>query len=180
MAARVALAAGDADAATQHAEAAHAANPSLPLPQFVRGRLLYNAGEYDMAIAAFREAEAAVRHNGEALEQLHLSLGQALARTEQYTEAEEEFREELQQFPHDLQAYGALAMLYHASGRDDEVEDVLNALVDAAPSPEGYAIAARLWSTLGERSRAEALRSDARARFRGDPSLVLLGRDGRR
>ena len=76
--------------------------------------------------------------------------------------------------------YSALAMLYHASERGDEVEDVLNQLVDAAPTPEGYGMAARLWATLGERSRAEALRSDARTRFRGDPSLVLLGRDGRR
>ena len=46
--------------------------------------------------------------------------------------------------------------------------------MDAAPTPEGYAIAARLWTILGERSRAEAVRADARTRFRGDPSLVLL------
>ena len=32
----------------------------------------------------------------------------------------------------------------------------------------------------GERTRAEALRTDARTRFRGDPSLALLGRDARR
>ena len=71
-------------------------------------------------------------------------------------------------------------MLYRASDRDADVEDVLNALVDAAPTPEGYAMAARLWSALGDRGRAEALKSDARTRFRGDPSVVLLGRDGRR
>src|SRR5262249_26198311 len=37
MAARVALADKDSEAATQHADAAHAADPSSPFPQFVRG-----------------------------------------------------------------------------------------------------------------------------------------------
>jgi hypothetical protein len=71
-------------------------------------------------------------------------------------------------------------MLYRAADRDADVEDVLDQLVESTSTPEGYAMAARLWTALGERSRAEALRSDARTRFRGDPSLVLLGRDGRR
>ena len=82
--------------------------------------------------------------------------------------------------PRNVQAYTSLAMLYRASNRDAEVEDVLNELVAATPTPEGYAVAARLWTILGERSRAEALRSDARARFRGDPSLAQREQDGRR
>ena len=71
-------------------------------------------------------------------------------------------------------------MLYRASNRDAAAEDVLYELVSATPTPEGYAVAVRLWTILGERTRAEALRSDARTRFRGDPSLALLGRDARR
>jgi hypothetical protein len=71
-------------------------------------------------------------------------------------------------------------MLYRASNRDDAVEDVLNELVASTPTPEGYGVAAQLWTMIGDRPRAEALRSDARARFRGDPSLALLGRDTRR
>jgi hypothetical protein len=66
-------------------------------------------------------------------------------------------------------------MLYRASNRDDDVEDVLNELVSGTPTPEGYAVAARLWTILGDRSRAEAIKSDARARFRGDPLPALLG-----
>jgi hypothetical protein len=91
-----------------------------------------------------------------------------------------QFREELLAFPRNIQAYASLAMLYRASSRHEAVEDVLNELVSATPTPEGYGMAARLWTILGDRSRAEALRSDARNRFRDDPSLVLLGRDGRR
>ncbi len=71
-------------------------------------------------------------------------------------------------------------MLYRASNRDADVEDVLNELVAATPTPESYAVAARLWTIVGDPKRADALRSDARARFRGDPSLALLGKDARR
>lgn len=180
IAARVALARNDAETATAHAEAARQADPAAPIPQFVRGRLLYDQGKYDEALAAFRQADAVLRERGGALADLHLFLGESLARLEQYTDAETQFREELLAFPRNTQAYASLAMLYRASNRDDAVEDVLNELVAATPTPEGYAVAARLWTVLGDRTRAEALRSDARTRFRGDPSLALLGRDGRR
>ena len=71
-------------------------------------------------------------------------------------------------------------MLYAATKRQEAVEDVLNELVAATPTPESYAVAVRLWTIVGDPKRAEALRSDARARFRGDPSLALLGKDARR
>jgi tetratricopeptide (TPR) repeat protein len=180
IAARVALARKDAAAATAHAEAAHAASGAAPIPQFVQGRLLFDEGKYDEASAAFRQADAALRERGGTLADLHLYLGESLAHLERYAEAEIEFREELLAFPRNTQAYASLAMLYRASNKDDAVEDVLNELVAATPTPEGYALAAQLWTVLGDRSRAEALRSDARTRFRGDPSLALLGREGRR
>jgi len=163
-----------------HADAALAANPGLPMPQFVKGRLAYDEGQYDVALAAFREAAAIARDKATSIPELHLYTGETLARQEQYAEAEMELREELERFPRNIQAYGSLAMLYHAASRDTDVDDVLTELIDVAPSPEGYALAARTWTALGDAARAEALRSDARARFRGDPSLALLGRDARR
>jgi arylsulfatase A-like enzyme len=179
-AARVALARKDAESAARHAEAAHDADPGLPMPAFVRGRLLYEAGEYAKAVEAFEEAVAASRDSGAPLAELHLYLGESLAHLDRYPDAEAQYRAELRSFPRNIQAYTSLAMLYRASNRDAAVEDVLNELVAATPTPEGYGVAVRLWTILGERSRAEALRSDARTRFRGDPSLALLGRDARR
>ena len=123
---------------------------------------------------------SSTRRSGSALPDLHLYLGETLTHLDRTGEAEPEFRDELRAFPHNMQAYASLAMLYRAADRDADVEDVLGELVESTSTPEGYAMAARLWTQLGERSRAEALRSDARARFRGDPSLVLLGREGRR
>jgi tetratricopeptide (TPR) repeat protein len=180
IAARVALARKDSESALAHAEAAATADPALPVLQFVRGRLALDAEMFDDAIAAFRQADASLREAGRTMPDLHLFLGEALSRNEQYTEAETQLREELVNFPRNTQAYASLAMLYRASNKDDAVEDVLNELVAATPTPEGYAVAARLWTVLGDRTRAEALRTDARARFRGDPSIALLGRDERR
>jgi tetratricopeptide (TPR) repeat protein len=180
MAARVALSEKDAESATRHAESAHAANASLPVPQYVRGRLLYDEGKYEQAAAQFKAAEATLRENGGTMADLHLYFGESLARLDRYPDAETQFREELLAYPRNVQAYTSLAMLYRASNRDADVEDVLNELVAATPTPEGYAVAAKLWTILGERSRAEALRSDARARFRGDPSLAQREQDGRR
>jgi tetratricopeptide (TPR) repeat protein len=180
MAARVALSEKDPEAAARHAEAAHTADASLPVPQFVRGRLLYDEGKYEDAAAQFKEAEAMLREHGGAIADLHLYFGESLARLDRYPDAEAQFREELHTYPRNVQAYTSLAMLYRASNRDADVEDVLNELVAATPTPEGFAVAAKLWTILGERSRAEALRSDARARFRGDPSLAQREQDARR
>jgi arylsulfatase A-like enzyme/Flp pilus assembly protein TadD len=180
MAARVALASGDADAATQHATEAHAADATRPVPQFVKGRLLYQQAEYAAAAAAFQEAVTATLAGAAPIPDLHLYLGESLAHLDRYPEAESQYRLELRAFPRNVQAYSSLAMLYRASNRDDDVEDVLNELVSGTPTPEGYAVAARLWTILGDRSRAEAIKSDARARFRGDPLPALLGPGAKR
>jgi tetratricopeptide (TPR) repeat protein len=176
MAARVALARDDAAAARLAANAAQKADPHLPLPQFVSGRLAYDNEQYEDALAAFKEAAATVEQAGTTLPELHLNLGNTYARLDRYAEAEAEFREELREYPHNISTYASLAMLYRASNRESAVEQVIGDLVEAAPTPEGYSMAARLWTIVGERGRAEALRSDARRRFRGDPSLALFGR----
>ena len=83
MAARVALAAKDPELANQHADAAHAADPTLPVQQFVRGRLLYDEGKFDEAVASFTEATDALKEHGGTLADLHLYLGESLARLDQ-------------------------------------------------------------------------------------------------
>ena len=180
LAVRIALARNDAESATQHAKAAHAADPALPVEHFVRGRLLYDEGKYEDAAAAFQDAATALNKSRRSFPDLFLYLGESLAHLDRYSDAEAQYREELRAFPRNVQVYSRLAMLYAATKREEAVEDVLNELVAATPTPESYAVAARLWTIVGNRSRAEALRSDARARFRGDPSLALLGKDGRR
>jgi tetratricopeptide (TPR) repeat protein len=180
LAARIALSRNDAEAATLHAKAAQQADPALPVEPFVRGRLLYEDAKYEEAVAAFQEAATTAEARRRSIPDLHLYLGQSLAHLDRYAEAEAQYREELKAFPRSVHVYSRLAMLYAATKRQEAVEDVLNELVAATPTPESYATAARLWTIVGDRTRAEALRSDARARFRGDPSLALLGKDARR
>jgi tetratricopeptide (TPR) repeat protein len=159
-----------------HAEEAQKADPTLPLTQFVRGRLLYDEGQYSDALPVLQEAEAVLKEHGGALQDLHYYLADRLARLDRYEDAEAELRKEQRAFPSGIRSYSSLAMLYRASGRDSDLENVIRDLMEAVPTPEGYATAAQLWTILGERSRAEAVRSDARSRFRGDPSLALLER----
>ena len=180
LAARAALERRDTDAANRHAQSAQDAEEDLPLPQFVRGRLLYDEGRYDEAVAAFSEAEQVLRAQGASIADLHFYLGESLTHLDRYADAEAQFREEMRAYPRGIHSYASLAMLYRAGGREADIESVLEELIDAVPTPEGYAAAARLWTILGDRPRAETISSDARARFRGDPSLALVGRPGRR
>jgi len=163
---RVALAQKDKEAATEHAAEAQKADPTLPLPAFVRGRLLYEDGDYEQALAAFGEAEAAMKDRTLQLPELQFYMGDTLARLDRYAEAEEHFRKELALFPQNIRAYASLAMLYRASNRDRAAALAVDELVRVAPTPEGYALAARLWTIFGDKSRADAVRADARQRFK--------------
>jgi tetratricopeptide (TPR) repeat protein len=172
VAARIALAQGDTAAAELHATTAQAEDTSLPLLPFVRGRVLHEEGSYEAALAAFEEAAAAERDSGRAFEDLHWYLGDTLARLDRYADAEAQFREELRAFPRSIPAYSSLAMLYRASNRERGVEEVIDELLEAAPTAEGYATAAQLWTILGERDRAAAVSLQARTRFRGENPTV--------
>jgi tetratricopeptide (TPR) repeat protein len=172
----VALARKEPELATHHAEQAQKADPTFPVALFVRGRLLYDEGQYAEALPVLQEAEAVLEEHQGALQNLHYYLADTLAQLDRYDEAEVELREEQRAFPSAIRSYSSLAMLYRATGRDADLEGVIRDLMEAVPTPEGYATAAQLWTILGEQSRAEAVRSDARSRFRGDPSLALLER----
>ncbi len=170
LAARVALALDDFETARLHADAAEQDDPELPMRRFVDGRIFYEEGRYEDALAALKDAAALVSQHGHAVEDLELSIGQTLERLDRYDEAEEHFRAELRTFPRNLHAYSSLATLYHVSNRPLHVEETLSALTEAMSTPEGYETAANLWLVLGEPSRAAAIRSEARLLFRGDSS----------
>lgn len=174
VAARVALALEDADDAEQHADAAEREDPEVPMRQFVRGRLLAAEGRHEEARTAFEAAAAVLDRHGRALEELHVSLGEMLMRIEDSEGAEQQFRQELHAFPRSIRTYSNLALLYRASKRTSDVQETLDALVEATRTPDGYDTAARLWTMFGEPARAAAVRADARAWFRGEKPASRL------
>ncbi len=182
-AARVALALRDTAAATSHAAVSAEVDPTSQLPQFVKGRLLFDAGKYEEAVEAFSEGDGdttADETEQAPVAELELYKGESLARLERTEDAAAAFRSEIEAFPRDPRAYLSLATLYQST-QPENVEEVLGDLLEAVPTPEGYGLAAAAWASAGNTSRANAIRADARVRFRGDPTLSrLLGRGGRR
>jgi tetratricopeptide (TPR) repeat protein len=162
---RVALAQRDVEAAERHADLANQADPSLPLPVYVQARTLHADGRYAEALPLFQEAGRRLRERTITLNDVHFFTADTLGRLERYEEAEAEFLTELRLFPNNGRAHANLAMLYRSQSRDDEVERTIDDLLAAMPSPEGYGLAAQLWTIFGEPARADAVRAGARERF---------------
>jgi arylsulfatase A-like enzyme/Flp pilus assembly protein TadD len=163
MLARIALAKHDADTARAEADLAHTEDPALPLPIYVDARLLYDQGKYADALPGFLEASAEMKKAGTVqINELHFYTADTLARLERSAEAEAEFIEELKYFPQNIRARGGLAMLYQAGDRPDEAAQVLAEMLRVTPTPDSYALAARLHTMFGNRKLAESVRAEGR------------------
>ena len=163
--ARIALVRRDRDAARRQAELAREADPTLPLPDFVEAKILHEDGRYAEALPLFERALAAVGSRTLAVPELHFHLGDTLARLDRPADAERHFREELRLAPQDTRARSALAMLYQSQGQSDAAARTIGELLDAAPTPDGYRLAAQLWEMFGGRRRAAEIRAEAARRF---------------
>jgi choline-sulfatase len=161
--ARIALARHDAEGARREAELARGDDPKLPLPAYIEARLLYDQGKFADALALFEETIAELKRAGDrTIADLHFYTADALVHLQRVPEAEREFLEELKVFPQNTRARAGLATLYHANGQAEDVARVLEDLVRIAPTPESYTLAARLWTTFGNRQQADALRAQAK------------------
>jgi arylsulfatase A-like enzyme len=168
--ARIALARHDAEDARQEAVLARQADPTLPMPAFVDGRLLYDEGKLEEALLLFEQGIAEIRKaHTSPMPELHFYAADTLARLQRFPEAETHYVEELRAFPQNTRARAGLATLYQATDRPDEVSRVLSDLTRVTPTPDSYALAARLWKTFGNRRQADAVRAEAHRAF-GEPS----------
>ncbi|HEX3645267.1 MAG TPA: sulfatase-like hydrolase/transferase [Vicinamibacterales bacterium] len=163
MLARIALARHDADAARAEAELAHTEDPTLPLPIYVDARLLYDQGKYVDALPGLLQAGAVLKKSGSMqINELHFYTADTLARLERYAEAETEFITELEYFPQNIRARGGLAMLYQAGDKPEAAAQVLDDMLRITPTPDSYALAARLYTMFGNRKQAESVRAEGR------------------
>lgn len=162
MLARIALSTGDAAAARRHAQLAQQADPTLPLPAFIEGILLYQQERFDAAAERFLEVRKASAGRTEQLADANYLAGDSLARLERYQEAEPLFEAELALTPEHVRARAGLAMLYQATGRTAQAAAAVEAIVQRSPTPEGYEVTAQLWTMFGEPGKAAAARAGAR------------------
>jgi len=164
--ANIALIRHEPGVAREEAELAHQADPALPMPAYIDARLLYDQARYADALPFFEQANAELRQSkGLPIPELHFFTGDTLARLERFPEAEAQFLEELHNFPQNTRALAGLATLYHTTGRADDATRVIADLMRITPTPDAYALAARLLTTFGNRQQADAVRAEARRAF---------------
>jgi arylsulfatase A-like enzyme/Tfp pilus assembly protein PilF len=164
--ARIALARHETEAARQEAGLAREADPTLPMPSYIEGRLLYDQGKYDEALPLFQQAIAELKKSRTLqMTDLHFYTADTLGRLERYPEAEAEFIEELKLFPQDARARAGLAMLYQATDRADAASQMLTDMMRITPTPDTYALASRIFTMFGNRQQADAVRAQARRAF---------------
>jgi len=130
--------------------------PTLPMPAYIEGRLLYDQGRYADALRLFEQALADLRKSGALqLTELHFYTADTLGRLERYPEAESQFIEELKYFPQNTRARAGLAMLYQANGRSDAgLESSWSSHSPSAPSSApseviaGYITTRTMWNMV--------------------------------
>lgn len=169
MAARVALARKDYTGAKAAAQRAHAADPSLPMPDYVQARIHHAEGRYAEAWPYFERALQQLESRTMTIGEIHYYAGDTLARLGRNAEAEAQFRKEVQLFPQSTRGWSALAMLYRSLARDADAERAIAGMLQRSPTPDAYGLAAQLWTMFGEAERAAAVRATARQRFGAQP-----------
>jgi choline-sulfatase len=168
--ARIALARRDAEAAREQAALAHGVDARVPVPAFVDARLLYDQGRYEEALPLFEQAlEQQRKAGGAALADLHYFAADTYTRLERYSDAEGQYTAELRDFPYHLRARAGLATLYHTMGKDEDAASAIAEMTDILPTFESFTAAARLWTVVGNRLQAEAIRAEMRERFAEAP-----------
>ena len=156
--AKIALARKDRDGALREARLAQDADPTLPMPLYIQGLLLYNQGEYAAALTPLMQAHESMRGRTLQMNDLNYYIGDSLARLERYTEAEPFLLDEIRVFPHNTRARSGLAMLYRATGRNAESDRAIEDMLRASPTAETRATAAKLWTMFGEPDKAQRVR----------------------
>ena len=139
--------------------------PQTVLPLYVDARLALRGRQLRRRAADLRARDRRTQEGvqGTQIPDLHYLTGDTLLRSEQYPEAEAQLREELRHYPHNVRASAALATLYQSTDRRDAAARVTSDLVRVTPTSDAYTVAARLWTSLGDRKQAAAVRAEATA-----------------
>jgi len=75
-----------------------------------------------------------------------------------------------------VRARAALATLYHTTGQPEAAAGAIADMLRVVPTPESYALAARLWTSFGNPREAQAVRAEARRTFADSRSRATTSR----
>jgi len=92
---------------------------------------------------------------------LYMLRGDAMARVGRDADAEAAFREEIRQFPGDVDAYRSLIVLLVAQGRTDEGTRVVLALAKQSPNAQTFRMISETLRVVGDENGARYWRARA-------------------
>ena len=147
--ARVALARRDYRLAEREARMAIGTENPQPAVMLLMAEVKRAAGDLPGALAAADAAAERARALQVAkLYRLDFLRGDLLARSGRVDEAVAAYRREIEQFPHNIQAYANLAIIYFIESRHAEVDRLLKEMVRVNPHPGARALAAHTRASL--------------------------------
>jgi len=151
--AAIAAARGDLAAARAEALAARREHPGAQAPLLQLARIERQAGNLPEAL---RYAEEGLRLAGSSapVEGIRAVGADLLAHLGREPEAEAAFREEVRDYPGNVDAWQRLALLYASAGRMAELRAWLDRMSREVPPPRGFEAAARVCEIIGDRGCA--------------------------
>jgi arylsulfatase A-like enzyme/predicted Zn-dependent protease len=172
--AQIALRQGDTEGAESHLDHAREAGSRQLGPEITRAELLRARGRLDEALVILAEIETTIREerlDPELARGLWVIRGQALASLGRAEEAAAAFRREIELFPHELAPYTHLSLVYALVGEGRASGSTLQRMVEANPTPQAYAEAAKTMRLLGDPAAADGLLRQALRRWPDAPQL---------
>ncbi|HEY6844069.1 MAG TPA: hypothetical protein VI391_07870, partial [Thermoanaerobaculia bacterium] len=109
-------------------------------------------------------------------EGLHVLRGDVLARVGRNSEAEQEFRTEIQHFPDSANAYSSLIVLLASEQRVDEATKLVFDLIKNAPTPKSYATISETLKAIGDDRGAMYWAYQGLQKYPKDSDLRALAR----
>jgi arylsulfatase A-like enzyme/tetratricopeptide (TPR) repeat protein len=157
--ANIAMRQGNKEDALRHADLAAKADPSLPIPQLIRGLIAHGEGRHADAVPLLMQAREAYAKRTLQTNDVNFYIGDSLAQLERYPEAEKFFLEEIRLYPQNTRARSALAMLYQAMGRGGDAERTIDEMLRVSPSAVTFDRAESLWRMFGRDDKAAEVRA---------------------
>ncbi len=158
----IALAKRDLSAASVEAQEADREPADRVGALFLLARLAQARGDYAGAQRLLEVEEEARRKNaGSQPEHYHFVLADVLAHLGRMDEARAQFREEIRDEPHNLQAYSDLALIDFLAGNRDGAITTLLEMVTRNPTRDAFLFAAGGLEKWGDKENASKFRQQA-------------------